>query len=119
MTNEEKKEFLETYKWIVLKEPRPKERSRNEFHVDWKKEYFDLLIHHKEETEFLIQTVRQLVQYIDQQDADMRECGVYKTEDLSQSFLDSVNGKFKPISDEERERIKKNYEMIQKITKGE
>lgn len=58
MDSIEKQEILESYKWIKVKKYSEKTTTDE---VDWKSEYFKLLEHHKNETSFLIQFVRNLI----------------------------------------------------------
>lgn len=58
MTDLEKKEYLETFKWIKVKRYVEKEPGD----IDYQDEYFKLLEHHNKETEFLINEVRKLVE---------------------------------------------------------
>ena len=55
----ERSEILNTYKWVKV--PRYYEVDPNNEDVNWKDEYQKLMKHHKEETEFLINKVRELV----------------------------------------------------------
>lgn len=55
----ERKEILETFKWIKVE--RYMEKDITDDSVDWKKSYFELLEHHKKETDFLIKKIRELV----------------------------------------------------------
>jgi len=57
--NAERKEILETYKWIKV--PKYYEVDPNKEDIDWKAEYQKLMEHHKEETEFLIKKVRKII----------------------------------------------------------
>lgn len=58
MTPEKKQEILETYKWIKVKRYKSDEtKSRSEG-------YRDLEVHHLEETNFLIDKIRQIVSKI-------------------------------------------------------
>lgn len=59
MTDLEKKEYLETFKWIKVK--KYVEEEITDGSVDWRDAYFELLDHHKKETDFLIKKVRELV----------------------------------------------------------
>jgi hypothetical protein len=55
MNELEKKEILETYKWIKVKK-----YSMNE-ELSWEERYKELEKHHIEETTFLIEKIRELV----------------------------------------------------------
>ncbi len=55
MKPEEKKEILETYKWIKVKAYKMNED------ITWEQRYHELEKHHLAETNFLIQQVRDLV----------------------------------------------------------
>lgn len=61
MTIEEKKEILETFNWIKVKKYIELDPRMSSDDYDWKTEYFNLLNHHKKETDFLIKKVRDLV----------------------------------------------------------
>jgi hypothetical protein len=54
----EKKEILETYKWIKIKKYRDDER------LSWEERYKKLEEHHVEETNFLIDKIRDIVKNI-------------------------------------------------------
>lgn len=56
MTPEEKKEILETYKWIKVK------RFKKEKYTEWVDAYDALEKHHLEETTFLIEKIREIVE---------------------------------------------------------
>ncbi|NJL61760.1 MAG: hypothetical protein HC903_07945 [Methylacidiphilales bacterium] len=58
MTPEEKKEILETYKWIKVK-PYQLDESKS-----WEERYQDLDKHHLEETNFLITKIREIIELI-------------------------------------------------------
>jgi len=49
----------ECYSWITIKRGPIEQEPQNPF-LDWKDEYFTLLEHHKEETNFLINKCRVL-----------------------------------------------------------
>ena len=55
MKPEEKKEILETYKWIKVKMYKMNEQ------LSWEERYKELEKHHEVETNFLIGKVRELV----------------------------------------------------------
>jgi hypothetical protein len=55
MTEENKKEILETYKWIKVKS------YKMNAELSWEERYKALEQHHIEETNFLIEKVRSLV----------------------------------------------------------
>jgi hypothetical protein len=55
-------EILNTYKWIKVASY--KEADARNSNIDWKYEYSDLVKHHKNETEFLIEKCRELAKYI-------------------------------------------------------
>lgn len=55
MTSDEKKEILESYKWIKVK------RFKREDYPDDKSAYDALEKHHLEETNFLIEKLREIV----------------------------------------------------------
>ncbi|MFM2393336.1 MAG: hypothetical protein RLZZ546_1318 [Bacteroidota bacterium] len=56
MTQEEKDEILNTYKWIKVK------MYKRENYEDWKDAYEALEAHHVEETEFLLKKLREIVE---------------------------------------------------------
>ncbi|BAZ42296.1 hypothetical protein NIES4101_82640 [Calothrix sp. NIES-4101] len=58
MTPEEKKEILETYKWIKVKYYQLDENK------SWEERYRDLEKHHWEETNFLIAKIREIIELI-------------------------------------------------------
>lgn len=58
MTPEEKQEILETYKWIKVK------RYISDETKSWSERYRDLEVHHLQETNFLIDKIRQIVSEI-------------------------------------------------------
>lgn len=60
MTEEEKKEILETYKWIKVPKWDPSEGL-----MDYGDLYFALLKHHEQETNFLINKIREIVKDIE------------------------------------------------------
>jgi len=55
MTEAEKKEILETYKWIKVK------RCTDDASLSWEERYRALEMHHIEETSFLIEKLRTIV----------------------------------------------------------
>lgn len=55
----DKNEILNGYSWIKV--PKYYEIDPDRDDVDWKVEYQKLMHHHKEETEFLIKKIRELV----------------------------------------------------------
>ncbi|MBP6732083.1 MAG: hypothetical protein KA149_08490 [Chitinophagales bacterium] len=55
MNELEKKEILETYKWIKVKKYNMRED------LSWEERYKELEQHHLEETTFLIEKIRELV----------------------------------------------------------
>lgn len=55
---EELQEILDSYKWIKVRAYR--EAELHNPCIDWKSEYSDLINHHKNETEFLINKCREL-----------------------------------------------------------
>lgn len=58
MTDKEKKELLETYKWIKVK------RYVDDASLTWEERYRKLEAHHVEETTFLIEKLRAIVKNI-------------------------------------------------------
>ncbi len=58
MTPEEKREIIETYKWIKVK------RYQLDESKSWEERYRDLEKHHLEESNFLITKIRQIVELI-------------------------------------------------------
>jgi hypothetical protein len=54
----EKKEILETYKWIKIK------KYRDDESLSWEERYKKLEEHHIEETNFLIDKIRDIVKNI-------------------------------------------------------
>ncbi|WP_158224901.1 hypothetical protein [Brunnivagina elsteri] len=58
MTPEEKREIIETYKWIKVKRYQPDESK------SWEERYRELEKHHLEETNFLIAKIREIVELI-------------------------------------------------------
>jgi hypothetical protein len=56
---EEREEILNSYAWIKV--PRYYEVDPSREDVDWKAEYQKLMEHHKEETTFLIDKVREII----------------------------------------------------------
>ncbi len=58
MTPEEKQEILDTYKWIKVKRYEDNETK------SWEERYKQLEKHHLEETSFLINKIRELVQML-------------------------------------------------------
>lgn len=63
MTDEEKEIYLNSYKWIKVKRFRPDEYSKDEL-------YDALEKHHLEETNFLINKVRELIELIPTTDSE-------------------------------------------------
>jgi len=59
MSTEACDEILTGYKWIKIK--RYKEQSLDDKEVDWKIAYKELMNHHVEETNFLIEKIRSFV----------------------------------------------------------
>ena len=57
MTQAEKDKYRDTFDWVKVKKYVEIDQSN-----DWKAEYFELLQHHKKETEFLINEVRKIVE---------------------------------------------------------
>jgi hypothetical protein len=59
----EKQNILKTYDWIKIKKYKELKESDNckDQNCNWQYEYFKLLNHHKKETEFLIQFIRNLI----------------------------------------------------------
>ena len=55
MTEEEKKEILNSYKWIKVKQYQMNEQ------LSWEERYRELEKHHIEETTFLIDKLREIV----------------------------------------------------------
>ena len=55
MTEEEKKEILETYKWIKVK------KFKDDESLSWEERYKKLEQHHIEETKFLIEKTRDII----------------------------------------------------------
>lgn len=60
MTKEEKKEILETYKWIKVQKWDPQDEYET-----YDELYFALLKHHEQETNFLINKIREIVKNIE------------------------------------------------------
>jgi len=58
MTEEEKIEILETYKWIKIK------KYEDDDSLTWEERYKRLEEHHQKETTFLIHKIRELVKEI-------------------------------------------------------
>jgi hypothetical protein len=63
MTAEERKEILESYKWIKVKSYKMNEQ------LSWEERYKELDKHHIAETTFLIEKVRELVKELQNQSA--------------------------------------------------
>lgn len=62
MDNNERDKILNTYEWIKVKKYDGYEgNDMTNPNVDWKSEYKQLMKHHKEETEFLINKIREIV----------------------------------------------------------
>ncbi len=55
----ERDEILNSYTWVKV--PRYYEVDPNKEDVDWKAEYQKLMKHHKLETEFLVEKVREII----------------------------------------------------------
>lgn len=55
MNDEEKNEILNTFKWIKVK------RFKDDESKTWEERYKDLEKHHVEETQFLIDKIREIV----------------------------------------------------------
>jgi hypothetical protein len=62
LTEEEKREILETYKWIKVK------KYMMDENLSWEERYRKLDEHHIEETNFLINKIREIVKEIGEQD---------------------------------------------------
>lgn len=58
MTPEEKQEILDTYNWIKVK------RYKYDETKSWEERYRELEKHHLEETSFLINKIREIVQML-------------------------------------------------------
>lgn len=58
MSQEEIKEILESYRWIKVKKYQLDENAT------WEERYQQLEVHHLEETNFLIEKIRQIVKDI-------------------------------------------------------
>lgn len=58
MTEEEKQEILQGYKWIKVK------RYEMDESLSWEERYKQLEAHHEKETTFLIEKIREIVRNI-------------------------------------------------------
>lgn len=61
MTEEEKNEILEGYKWIKVK------RYVMDESLSWEERYMQLEAHHEKETSFLIEKIREIVKELNHQ----------------------------------------------------
>lgn len=84
ISNEDLTKIINSYSWIKIK--KYEEEAPSNPNVDWRDSYFNLLKHHKEETEFLIGTCRNLSQEL----LDERPDYISKFEDNDWNHLHDV-----------------------------
>lgn len=75
MDGKEKSDILNTFNWIKV--PRYQEEALSNPNVDWKDAYSNLLKHHVQETNFLINKLRAIVVGIDAE-LNLNDCVILK-----------------------------------------